>query len=295
MNPLYPTCDARPISRRAFIRTSGSLAAAALWSSSSFGAVRRNPKFSAYPFQLGIASGDPTPDGVVLWTRLAPNPLIGGGLSDEPIEVFWQIAEDERMGKVIRQGKTVARPEWAHSVHVEVEGLRANRWYWYQFKAGGEVSPKGRTRTMPSNRAFPEKLRFAFASCQHFETGYFTAYEHMAREGLDLVLHLGDYIYEGAAQEKQIRRHVGAELRSLDDYRIRHAQYRTDEALQTMHAAAPWIVTWDDHEFDNNCAGDISEEAKYNRRTSCVGAPERIRPITNTCRCGALRFLMGRT
>lgn len=262
MNPLYPTCDARPISRRAFIRTSGSLAAAALWSSSSFGAVRRNPKFSAYPFQLGIASGDPTPDGVVLWTRLAPNPLIGGGLSDEPIEVFWQIAEDERMGKVIRQGKTVARPEWAHSVHVEVEGLRANRWYWYQFKAGGEVSPKGRTRTMPSNRAFPEKLRFAFASCQHFETGYFTAYEHMAREGLDLVLHLGDYIYEGAAQEKQIRRHVGAELRSLDDYRIRHAQYRTDEALQTMHAAAPWIVTWDDHEFDNNCAGDISEEAK---------------------------------
>jgi alkaline phosphatase D len=163
------------------------------------------------------------------------------------------------MTRVVRHGTTVATPEWAHSVHVEVAGLAPDRWYWYQFRAAGETSGKGRARTMPAEGAMPAGLRFAFASCQHYENGYYTAYEHMLREDLDLVLHLGDYIYEGPGREKQVRKHVGPKLNALDDYRNRHAQYKTDAALQAMHAAAPWLVTWDDHELENNCAGAISE------------------------------------
>ena len=153
----------------------------------------------------------------------------------------------------------MATPQFAHSVHVEVEGLQPDRWYFYQFKVGEDVSPKGRTRTSPSDETLAPRLRMAFASCQHFESGYFTAYEHMLREDLDLVIHLGDYIYEGAGRENALRRHVGPKLVALDDYRNRHAQYKTDPALQAMHLAAPWIVTWDDHEVANNYAGLISE------------------------------------
>jgi len=258
--PLYCISDSRRISRRSFILTTSSLAAAAVWSSRAFGAVSRNPRFSGYPFQLGVASGDPTPDGVVLWTRLAPKPLEDGGMPTEPVEVSWQVSDDEQMTKVIRKGTTIASPDWAHSVHVEVEGLRPDRWYWYQFKAGSEISPKGRTRTLPTKNSSPEKLRFAFASCQHYETGYYTAYEHMVRENLDLVLHLGDYIYEGGSRNNGVRRHLGPEIMSLADYRNRYALYKSDEALKSMHAAAPWLVTWDDHEVSNNYAGDISEK-----------------------------------
>ena len=257
---LFPARDNHSVNRRSFIAASSSLAAAALWSSCSLGRALRNSKLSDYPFQLGVASGDPDPFGVVLWTRLAPRPLDRGGMPQLPIEVSWQIAEDARMVKVVQKGTVTARPEWAHSVHVEVNGLRSDRWYWYQFKAGSEVSPVGRTRTMPMADAVPHRMRFAFASCQHFETGYFTAYEHMVREDLDFVVHLGDYIYEGGGIPLRVRRHVGPVLESLADYRNRHAQYKTDAALQSMHAAAPWIVTWDDHEFANNCAGAISED-----------------------------------
>lgn len=254
--PLFPLYEPRRMNRRSFLAL-GSLAAAAVWSNHAFGVVTKNPKFAAYPFQLGVASGDPTPEGVVLWTRLAPKPLEGGGLTDESIEVGWQIAEDEQMQKVVRQGTAVASSDWAHSVHVEVEGLKPDRWYWYQFKAGSEISQKGRTRTMPADNSSPNKLRFAFASCQHFETGYFTAYEHMVKEELDLVLHLGDYIYEYAGIEKRVRKHLGSECKSLADYRLRYSQYKSDVALQAMHAAAPWIVTPDDHEVENNYANDI--------------------------------------
>ncbi|HYF37995.1 MAG TPA: alkaline phosphatase D family protein, partial [Prosthecobacter sp.] len=226
------------------------------------GAVLAQPKFSSYPFTLGIASGDPAPDGVVLWTRLAPQPLApDGGMPPEPVQVSWQVAEDEGMTKVVREGTAIATPEWAHSVHVEVDGLQPDRWYFYQFKAGSEFSPKGRTRTFPLATSLPGRVRFAVASCQHYESGFFTAYEHMVKEDLDLVLHLGDYIYEGAAKETgAFRKHVGPQLRTLPQYRARHAQYKTDPALQAMHAAAPWLVTWDDHEFANNCAGAISED-----------------------------------
>lgn len=246
-------------SRRQFLGASASLAAAAVWSSRALGVTRRNVKLPEQPFQLGVASGDPAPDGFVIWTRLAPDPTHGGGMPEEAVEVAWQVAEDEAMTRVVRRGTTVANPEWAHSVHVEVEGLRPDREYWYQFQAAGETSPRGRTRTMPPSDALPDSLRFAFASCQHYEQGLFTAYEHMAREDLHLVVHLGDYIYEAAARDGLVRKHVGPELKSLADYRNRHAQYKTDPALQATHAAFPWIVTWDDHEFANNCAGAISE------------------------------------
>ena len=223
----------------------------------------RLPVFSGYPFTLGVASGDPAADGFVLWTRLAPNPLQGGGMPADPVKVQWRVSEDEAMTKIVAKGEAVAVPHLAHSVHVEVAGLKPDRWYWYDFKAGGDISPRGRSRTLeradrPANET--SALKIAFASCQHFESGYYTAFEHMAAESPDLVLHLGDYIYEGAGKAGKIREHVGPEIKTLDQYRNRHAQYKTDLSLQKMHAAAPWVVTWDDHEFDNNYAGDFPEE-----------------------------------
>jgi alkaline phosphatase D len=263
--PLYRIPDLRPLSRRSFLVETAALSAAAVWSSRATGAVLQRSRFADHPFQLGVASGDPSPDGFVLWTRLATKPLEGGGMPAEPVSVDWQVAEDEQMTKVVQQGSTVATPQFAHSVHVEVAGLKPDRWYWYQFRAGDEVSPKGRTRTLPVADAQPDRLKFAFASCQHYEQGLYTAYEHMLREDLDLVVHLGDYIYEGAAGRSNVRRHIGGKLDTLDDFRNRHAQYKTDPALQAMHAGAPWLVTWDDHELENNCAGDISERADVTR------------------------------
>ncbi|MEX2172883.1 MAG: alkaline phosphatase D family protein [Pirellulaceae bacterium] len=256
---LLPLETSRP-NRRSFLAATTSLAAAALWSNRAEGAVRRNVKLTDTPFALGVASGDPWPTGVVLWTRLAPQPLAGGGMGEEAVEVGWEVAEDEGFTKIVRHGKTTAVPDWAHSVHVEVEGLAPARTYFYRFHAAGEASPIGRTRTTPPADSLPEKLRFAFASCQHYETGYFTPYEHMVKDDLDLVVHLGDYLYEGKATQNSVRQHVGPEIESLADYRNRHAQYKTDPALQAAHAAFAWLVTWDDHEFDNNCAGAISEQ-----------------------------------
>ncbi|HVX61214.1 MAG TPA: alkaline phosphatase D family protein [Pirellulales bacterium] len=248
------------INRRSFLLTTGSLAAASVWASRAEGFVRRHVGFGAYPFSLGVAAGDPAPDGFVIWTRLAPKPLEGGGMPPEAVEVDWQVAEDEQMTKVVRSGKTVATPDWGHSVHVEVAGLRPDRWYFYQFRAGGEISPVGRSRTFPAADALADRLRFAFASCQHYEYGHFTAYEHMCDEELDFVVHLGDYIYEGKASEKKVRKHNSPEIDSVEDYRNRHALYKSDAALQAAHQQFPWLVAWDDHEFDNNYANDVSEQ-----------------------------------
>ena len=225
---------------------------------------RRQPVFASNPFKLGVASGDPSASGFVLWTRLAVEPLDGGGLPPEEIDVRWEVAEDDAFRKVVRSGWAVADPRLAHSVHVEIDGLDSDRWYWYRFAAGDYETPSGRTRTMPSTTSAPGRLGFAFASCQHYETGYYTAFEHMAHEQLDLVFHLGDYIYEGPANPR-VRAHRGGELVSLEDYRNRHALYRTDHDLQAAHAAAPWVVTWDDHEFDNNYAADVSEQPGVSR------------------------------
>jgi alkaline phosphatase D len=157
------------------------------------------PRFSDYPFRLGVASGDPLPDGVVLWTRLAPELLAEdgrGGMPRDSVPVRWEVAADEPFRRLVRQGMARAQAELAHSVHVEVEGLEPAREYFYRFKAGSEISPVGRTKTAPVPGAAIAKMHFAFASCQMYEHGYYTAYGHMSEEDLDLVVHLGDYIYE---------------------------------------------------------------------------------------------------
>ena len=242
------------IGRRHFVRLAAVAAAAA-----GVNGQDRRATFGTDPFTLGVASGDPSPDGFVLWTRLAPDPLNGGGVDAGDIGVRWEVASDEMFRQVLRSGTGIASAELAHSVHVEVTGLESDRWYWYRFAVGDAVSSAGRARTMPAPESMPERLSLAFASCQHYETGFYTAYEHMAAEHPDLVFHLGDYIYEGAANPR-VRAHRGGELTSLEDYRNRYALYRTDPDLQRAHAACPWVVTWDDHEVDNNYANDVSEE-----------------------------------
>jgi alkaline phosphatase D len=227
-----------------------------------------------YLFALGVASGEPLPDSVVLWTRLAPDPHNGGGMPPAPVPVHWEIAEDEAMRRSVRRGTAIARPEWAHSVHAEAQGLAPDRWYWYRFTAKGESSPVGRTRTAPAAAASPAQLRFAVASCQDFQNGYYSAYRHMAREELDFVLHLGDYIYEYGARPGRARRHVGGETVTLADYRNRYAQYRTDPDLQAAHAAFPWLAIPDDHEVENDYANDQSEKrtprAEFLRRRAAA-------------------------
>jgi alkaline phosphatase D len=247
------------LDRRRFLATSSAWAAATLWAGRAQGITLKNPPLGGYPFTLGVASGDPSPDGMVLWTRLAPKPLDGGGMPAANVAVDWVVAEDEKLTKVVQQDTATATPEWGHSVHVEVQGLKPDRWYFYQFRVGNETSPVGKTRTMPLQESLPDKLNFAFASCQHYESGLYTAYQHMLRDDLDLVIHLGDYIYEGAGKATGIRKHVGPLIKTVNDYRNRHAQYKGDKDLQAMHAAAPWLVTWDDHEFENNYAGSISQ------------------------------------
>jgi len=246
------------LDRRAFLLSG--LAAYGMSARELFaGAAQQNPKFPSSPFTLGVCSGDPSPDGVVLWTRLALDPLNGGGMPRQAIDVQWQVATDERMAAVVKSGRATASPGWAHTVHVEVSGLQPHRWYWYQFRAGNEMSPIGRTRTFPAVGADVDRLRFAIASCQHYEAGLYTAFQHMAEEDLDLVMHLGDYIYENPGRDGFVRKHVGGELLTLNDYRNRYAQYRSDPALRAVHAAFPFLVVWDDHEVDNNYAGLYQE------------------------------------
>jgi alkaline phosphatase D len=213
----------------------------------------------AAPFTLGVASGDPRPDGIVLWTRLAPRPLDGGGMPDRPLAVEWEIARDERMRQVVRRGVELAVPGSAHSVHAEVSGLRPASWYFYRFRAAGHLSPVGRTRTAPDPRKRTERLRFAFASCQNFQDGLWPAYRAMAEDDLDLVVHLGDYIYEGGVNAGAIRQHNSPEIMTLADYRNRHALYKSDPALRNVHAAFAWLPTFDDHEVENNYADAIPE------------------------------------
>jgi alkaline phosphatase D len=215
-------------------------------------------RWRATPFALGVASGDPAADGVVIWTRVAVDP-VNAPIEPTAIEVTWEIAEDEKLAEIVRRGTVAARPESAHAVHVEVDGLRPDRWYWYRFRTGSEESPIGRTRTLPAADADVDRLRFAFASCQNYEQGLFTAYRHLAHEDTDIVFHLGDYIYEGPGIDGRVRKHLGLEIVALDDYRRRYAQYKSDPDLQAAHAALPWFVTWDDHEVDNNYAAEISE------------------------------------
>jgi len=258
--PRTPLPTSRPLSRREFIAGSASLAALALGGCTSATPRLARTPVPSEPFELGIASGDPRSDGVVLWTRLAPNPReVGAGMPPESFVVTWAVAEDEAMSRIVRSGTEIADPQWGHSVHAEVGGLRPDRWYWYRFTCGGEVSPTGRTRTLPPAGSSPERLRFAVANCQKWEPGYYTAYEYLVNENPDLVFHLGDYIYEKNSDSDGVRPHGQKEVKTLDDYRIRYGIYKSDPALQAAHAVAPWFVTWDDHEVNNDYAGAVSE------------------------------------
>lgn len=245
-----------PVTRRDFLRCAAAFAGAVL----PLHAVWGQPRFQRDPFTLGIASGYPQPEGVVLWTRLAPEPLHGGGMPPAAVEVGWEVAADEAFRTIVRRGKEIATTDLAHSVHVEVGGLNAARSYFYRFHAGGAVSPIGRTRTAPAAGAAVERLRFAFASCQQYEQGYYAAYRHMAADDLDFVAHLGDYIYESSWGRNHVRSHGAAEPITLEDYRNRYALYKSDLDLQAAHAAHPWLVTWDDHEVDNDYAADRSQD-----------------------------------
>jgi alkaline phosphatase D len=257
----------RRISRRTLLKTGGSFAASVALAGLASDRAFAQATFDSYPFTLGVASGDPTPQGFVLWTRLAPAPLlVGGGLPPEPFEVEYELARDPDFRHIHRRGTTVALPDEAHSVRVELDELPPEREYWYRFKAGREISPVGRTRTTPPGNSMVETVTFAFVSCQHFAAGYFTPYADVAAAAdIEAVIHLGDYIYETDASI--VRAHAPAvEIQTLDDYRIRHGQYKTDRDLQKAHAAHPWLVTWDDHEFKNNYANlDLDPNAPIAR------------------------------
>ncbi|MBT2229714.1 alkaline phosphatase [Nonomuraea sp. NEAU-A123] len=222
------------------------------------------------PFTLGVASGDPDHEGFVLWTRLAQQPLAEdgfGGMPQRPFPVLWQIYSDERCRRVVRSGVAVAAPEWGHTVHVEADHLSSDREYWYRFRVGPYISPVGRAKTAPHPLSYGGALSMAFVSCAQYEHGYFTSYRRLAEEHPDLILHLGDYQYEYTKDIYNIpggnvRDHEGPETVTLANYRQRHAQYKADPDLQAAHAAAPWLVVFDDHEVDNNWADEIPEHAE---------------------------------
>ncbi len=219
------------------------------------------PRFNANPFTLGVASGAPTPDGVVLWTRLLPSGFFSS-LGKDPITVRWEIAHDDQFRQIVQQGQSQAMAELAHSVHVEAAGLQSDRWYFYRFHTGvgteSYTSLVGRTRTLPTPDAAASRLRLAYASCQRWEHGYFSAYRHMAQEQLDLVMFLGDYIYEYPGAANAVRNVTGGWVQELNQYRERYAQYKSDADLQSAHAACPWVLTWDDHEVQNDYAGQTA-------------------------------------
>jgi phosphodiesterase/alkaline phosphatase D-like protein len=262
----------------------GKMRAAVSCSRSARWQPRPHLRNSLLPFGLGVASGYPTATGVVLWTRLV------GAASLTPTSVTWEVAGDESMRTIVRRGEASAEPEWAHSVHVEAQGLEPDRWYWYRFSAGDAQSPIGRTRTAPVASAQPARLRFGFASCQHYEQGYFNAYRHMVADDPDLMVFLGDYIYESHWGRDLVRSHASPEPYTLDDYRARYALYKSDPDLQAAHAACPWLMTWDDHEVDNDYADDRPEDgmekaqflerraAAYRAYYEHMPLPDRMRP-----------------
>ena len=226
----------------------------------AFGASRRLARVAAYPFTLGVASGDPTPDSVVLWTRIDSQALVGMDAQEDALQIDYEIASDPSFARILRSGNVVAPAELGHSAHCEVRGLAPATEYFYRWRLGGEVSAVGRTKTAPLAHSPVDSFRFAVASCQQYEQGFYTAYEHMSKEELDLIVHLGDYIYESSWGDVLVRRHEGPEIQNLNDYRARYTTYTSDADLQAAHAAAPWAITWDDHEVDNNYAGDVAED-----------------------------------
>jgi alkaline phosphatase D len=239
--------------RRTFLLQSALLA--------GLGAAASSARAQAYPFSLGVASGSPLPDSVILWTRILADPLNAQSSAPLALAVRWEVAHDQAFTRIVAKGTATASPALAHSVHVDVKGLEPGRWYWYRFMLGDAVSPAGRTRTAPAPGSMPSRLLLAVASCQHWEFGSYAAHRHIAAANPDLVAFLGDYIYEWGPYHL---RHPASAQRvnesfTLADYRARYAQYKTDPDLQAAHLAAPWIVTWDDHEVANDYSPDRDE------------------------------------
>ena len=241
------------------------------------------------PFTLGIASGDPLAGGVVLWTRLAPNPLAPdslGGMPADPVDVIWEVAADDAFARLVHQGVATAMPDDSHAVHVDVDGLDPATDYYYRFSVGEFTSPPGRTRTLPDGS--PGRFGLAVVNCQFLETGSYAAYRRLVEEPLDLVVHLGDYIYEYAALDGPRKPEPANALVTLEDFRLRHASYKLDPDLRAAHARFPFVLTWDDHEVANNYAGDVlvedpSPAAALERRTAAYRAwwehlPVRVGP-----------------
>ncbi|MGW9438673.1 alkaline phosphatase D family protein [Streptomyces sp. NPDC055607] len=265
---------ARHFGRRRFLTVTGAAAALAfatqLPAAGSAAAAELDARrVTEDPFTLGVASGDPLPGSVLLWTRLAPRPFEpDGGLPDRRVTVHWELARDERFRRTVRRGTATAHAEFRHTVHVEVEHLEPGREYFYRFRAGAWTSPVGRTRTAPAAGAHNASLSLAAVSCQAYHDGHFTAYRHLAQEDVDVVFHLGDYLYEYAVDatggargytDRVLPAVFNRETLTLEDYRLRYALYKTDPDLRAAHAAHPFVVTWDDHETENNYADDTPE------------------------------------
>ena len=214
------------------------------------------PRIAESPFVLGVASGSPEPESVVLWTRLVRPELAG-----QQVTVQWEIADDEAFTRIARGGTAQALPEFGHAVHVEAAGLAPDRWYFYRFMTSGYASRTGRTRTLPAGGAEVARWRMGYASCQRWEHGYFSAWRHLREEAPDAVVFLGDYIYEYPTAQNAVRPADGEWVTTLAQYRARHALYKSDADLQAMHAACPWFLTWDDHEVQNDYAGLTAGEA----------------------------------
>ena len=247
--------DTFSLQRRSLLRAIGLVGASAL-----VGPVRADLWRERNPFTLGVASGYPQPDSMVLWTRLAPEPLApDGGLPAENIPVRWELARDVGFRDLAAAGTVYAQPQWAHSVHVEPYGLEPERDYWYRFHVNGATSPIGRTRTAPKHDAPVGQLRLGVSSCQHYAQGWYGVYRHVEADHLDLFLHLGDYIYESAWGDDLVRSQGAQEPITLTDYRRHYALYKTDPDLQAAHASCPWALVWDDHEVENDYAGAISQ------------------------------------
>ncbi|MFC6062191.1 alkaline phosphatase D family protein [Streptomyces ochraceiscleroticus] len=266
---------AEHLGRRRFLTVAGAAATLAFATNlpgtgAAYAAEVDAKQLSENPFTLGVASGDPLPGSVVLWTRLAPRPYEpGNGMPEARVSVRWEIAHDEKFARIAGQGKAEAHPEFNHSIHIEATGLGPDRVYYYRFRAGDWISPVGRTRTAPARGASLQSLRLGAVSCQAYHDGYFTAHRHLAEEDLDVVFHLGDYLYEypvnavGGARnytDRTLPALFNKETVTLEDYRLRYALYKSDPDLQAAHAAHPFVVTWDDHEVENNYASAISED-----------------------------------
>lgn len=231
-------------------------------SSSTTAALVGPSTLRADPFTLGVASGDPLPDSVILWTRLAPEPLArngGGGMAPRAVDVAWDVATDERFADLVGSGLATADPAFGHSVHVDAQGVDPATDYFYRFRVGDFTSPVGRTRTLPAADASPEQVRLGIANCQHFEAGYYAAYRHLAEDDVDLIVHLGDYIYElpatGGPDGNRSSR-PALPPKTLEEFRLRYASYKTDPDLQAAHASVAFTLVWDDHEVSDNYMGD---------------------------------------